>query len=672
MPCQTISQGHSSHSKLEGVYNRRQPGSSPHPALKHRQQQRNELRRSASLVLAKNQRGTCDAMDGPLPPFADWVTDPSRHSTSAQGKSRGSGSDFLEDLPPRLEDCLQRLAAADRELERCRNQQAYSMSSPANNRYRAARSEEPVMAAASSLQRQDSGGVSADGASAAARESPSRAGSSQQLGKPKPGTPQQPDNKPFSSGSVGIGEPAPEPPMANNVSFSGLDIPLDADFDDYADGSDKEGDQLGGGPSVIAEDLTGSIEEALLELDSKWQAVDRERTAVQSQRDDLAGRLSASEAREGSLDSQLRTLDAKLQEATNDIQVLRKKLGVSEQASQALKTRIGDLESREDALQIQANQLTTQLSASHSEVEKLTADLVEVETSRDLHQNRAKAESEAHAEKAQRAAKDQESTTRRAEVAEKALEEAQAALAAERHIREQSASAAAKEASQKAIDLETEGQRLAAREKKLEKELAAARERTRVAEEEMEAMRVAKDEALKARESRQEEAQAKLVAPPDEAAALENADSFDIFSMEAMGIPSLAAIPSLLFAADMPPATEACDGEQQDFPTLLPTQCMVDLMSNEIRLQTLTPIGPTRRVKLQSIDSITRPESPSGTVDLELVDDSAAAPHTLQRLRLRAVDEHCASALIAAISMPNRVMPGGMLGSPPGEEAQGH
>merc|ERR1712232_541304 len=132
-----------------------------------------------------------------------------------------------------------------------------------------------------------------------------------------------------------------------------------------------------------------------------------------------------------------------------------------------------------------------------------------------------------------------------------------------------------------------------------------------------------------------------------------------------MLVPSVAAIPNLVFAADLGPLdvpTGADDSDLQDHPTLLPTQCVIDLITSELRLQTLAPVGAVRRIRLEKIDSITRPESPRAVVDVEIKEDEPdaqwAALPPIQRLRLRAVDEHCASSLIAAISMPHRVMPG--------------
>lgn len=152
-----------------------------------------------------------------------------------------------------------------------------------------------------------------------------------------------------------------------------------------------------------------------------------------------------------------------------------------------------------------------------------------------------------------------------------------------------------------------------------------------------------------------------------------------------MTAPNLATVPELIFIGEV----DRCEGhESEEFYldstccSLSPARCQIDLVLNEILLVPLGPVGPTRKIPLASIRSFVQPQALRSAVDLELEADAfsevtrSSGPAD-KMLRLATWDEQAASALIAAISSPNRVMPGSFLATsgmatpaevrPPGE-----
>jgi len=554
-----------SNAKIQGVYSLRQPGFSPHPALRHRQLQRNGLRRSASLVLARSQSpATCGAhvlvpsdVDRQL--LADWPAELAQHGPleMLRGWSKAPRPAIAEEVNPCIEDCRTRIAAVDRELERFN-----------------------VVAKVPVLQPLGSSLLSAQA------------------------------EKPSTSSSFGLGEPAPEPPLAG--SFSSAEK-CEAILGDEMQGIDDFSSE---------EDLPAQLsvlEHQLLELDSKWQAVDEDRRHAQQQRDELATSLEARVAREAALESQVAALTTRLEEAEAKAKALSADLGVSEGEAQALRGRLEALERREQVLRYQANTLHAKLFVSCSEAEELHDRL-------------------GAARRGQEAAA---AGLREAEDAQQEAAERQAAAAA---------GSLAGLRAQLSEELLAERAAAELREAALREALAAAEGRHVLAEEALAARAAVPEPA---------EALATLAAIPASEATTE---------LDALAAPSFAGVPELLFASQLP-------AQGGLVPALQPVRCHFDFARSELRLQALAPTGPPCTLPLGHISSVARPESPRGVVDLELLSPQGLtpqAPHSScspqgprspellasRRLRLAAANEHAASTLVAAISLPGRVLPG--------------
>jgi len=608
-----------SHTKLDGVYGLRQPGFSPHPVLRHRievapavgfpdkaglgerrQQQRNDLRRSASLVLGQSKSSASTVAvvhdaERTSPHFAEWSagTTPQGPLQSLRGPywPKWSQPAFMDDLPPRLEDCRARLAAAEYELDR------YSKAAGGSG-FRAVKQQHELPAWTQAFSETDV---------------------LQPLSTVEP---------PPGSGRPGMREPAPEPPLATSL--------LGAEGDEEAE---LRGTAESDGDEELPKQLL-VLESQLLELDAKWQAVDKDKQDAQRRRDELAVSLGTSKAQEDGLSSQQLTLKSRLKEVETEAEALCKNLSVSESDAQVLRGQLGTLESREQLLQAQATALYSRLYVSEGDALEL----------RELLAERLRAaEAEVH-RPAHEASAEQLAANRKAE--------------GEVH---------------KWFDLQLAAQRAAAgrREADLMKALAAATQRHTLAEEALEAGR--KRAAVLRAEEDARRAAARAGAPSrpetpfgpwpgsdiDEARPV-SADHVSDDWLAGLGVH--AVIPELLFTANLDVAGEpsSAHGHRR-----WPTHCQLDLVRNELRLQALAPYGAACELPLQGLAAVAWPPpggGPPNVVELQLPQQEG--PNL--GLCLAAPDARAAGAVAAALTLPDRVPPGCLLEPMRGGGAAAH
>mmetsp|Transcript_25280 Transcript_25280/g.58921 ORF Transcript_25280/g.58921 Transcript_25280/m.58921 type:complete len:559 (+) Transcript_25280:71-1747(+) len=553
MPPSTLRQGMphiTSHAQLDGIYGLSQPGYSPHPVLRFRQQQRGELHKSASLVLAQSKQIDEWSADRTLPgPL---------QSLKGAYWPKWSPPAFVDKVPPRIDDCRVQLAAAERELDRY---------------------------------------------------------SDMYFGKLQP-------LQAVSSGSF-LNEPAPEPTLS--VSGEGTEP---------AEVSLLEGMSTGTGESGLEEDLPSQLsvlEAQLHELDKKWQGVDEDRQTAREDCAELISYLTASEAYESDLKSQVSELESRLQQVADDSDNLRSELSGSKSEAEALRRHLAGLDARERVLHSQATALCAQLYTSESTVLELHSQVTQASSVHlELLAEEVRAASEALTP--QHSSRELQQALQAAEEQERARMVRE--LAAERAVMEKRGAT-------------------------LEEELAAATLRHGLVEEAAESLR-----RERAEEARAAAAQERLAFHDRQQAELTPAQrhvldlpQFVISEPEAERLtePSAAdgvaasmqaAIPQLLFVEDLDDMARVHAGGAG-----LPAICQVNLASNELRLQPLEPSGSSRKVPLASIAAVSRPPSSQGVVEFELVGGDG-------QLRLTTADEHSAIALVAAASVPDRVLPG--------------
>lgn len=602
----------SSLGKLDGVYGLRQPGFAPHPVLKHRQQQRTELRRSASLVLSQNRSPAISAArdaERPLDP-AEWSADvnPSTPLRPLKGVNWPSWMHptFMNEVPPRLEDCRMKLAAVERELSR------YSKAAGGSG-FRAVKQQHELPAWV-----QDYEGLY--GQQALGGKSFSLMESERPL-----------------SGSFGMGEPAPEPLAASWPSPEGAEGP-EVQLED-------------GEVELDDEDLPGQLSQLqteLLQLDIKWQAVDDDRQSAKQQRDELESRLETCREQEHELTTRVADLGSQVKEAEAEKQTLCGSLSVSEEKAQELRRRLGTLELGEKTLQAQASGLLARLQTLQGEASEMQARL--------CRDGEAQQSTECHSSPINDLAIDQATSMELFEIEER-----------------------------KKVKAELEFMRSAAQKRQadLEKELAAATERHSLAEAELERVSLLAKESTDVPPTGTGQADEDTgghsplacdagtplanTSPgfPSESPAFEaeipsksiaaGTEKASVHSCQGAEGPSAAAIPELVFVTDLTPIDEqptVQPGGMLSQEPSFPAKCQVHLATNELCLQALTPVGPLCSAPLASIVA-TRLENSTGTfVEIEL------EGFTEGPVRLATTDEHAASALVAALGIPDRVPPG--------------
>mmetsp|Transcript_72432 Transcript_72432/g.223820 ORF Transcript_72432/g.223820 Transcript_72432/m.223820 type:complete len:397 (+) Transcript_72432:835-2025(+) len=391
--------------------------------------------------------------------------------------------------------------------------------------------------------------------------------------------------------------------------------------------------------------------------------------------------LEASLAGERDLQSQLAALGSDVEGKESEARALSGHLSVSEGKAEELRRQLGTLEVRERTLQMETGLLKTRLAAIEGETSELQGRLHQYDGAQEVLRGQSSVASEL------------------------LMDEAAEIELAESEMR-------------KMLAAELEAQRAAAgrRQADLESALAAATERHSLAEAELERLAVADhssapegptptavedDSAEEPPVCAKGEASAPVVEAPAERAGESSSSGAEGATAQAAGapvengresvtsgaeevvvhtpsgVPHSAPIPSLVFVSDT-----ACGNDEPDDPqggwqsstAPLPAKCQINLAGNELCLQGLAPLGPLHIVPLDSILSAARPESPAGSVvELELGALLGGAGAGAGLLRLSANDAHAASALLGALSLPNRVPPGFALGpslvAPPGEVA---
>jgi myosin heavy subunit len=380
-----------------------------------------------------------------------------------------------------------------------------------------------------------------------------------------------------------VTEPAPEPRLGMSLTkLEGCDFDTDGDAE------------------VSEEDLRAqlsTIESRLLDLDSHWQEVDRERHSFKVENAELSRNLEASRAREGELDTELRASQRSLEERVAEVQRLKTSVATLEGESATLRTQRDALKHREGVLDAQADSLHANLYASRNEVEKLKDSLAQKEQERAMI----------------------------AELLREAEDGAKRRKADEELVAETQLRMRARETLTKASQ---DGRFEAAISQKRGKEVTDSKSQL----DETAATNAFWDGFLEQETS----------APP----------------------PNISAIPELLFVEE-PSKTKSSSSSG----SLVPAICRIELGSKQFSLQMLSPAGNPRNISLEHVESIDRPDNHTGVVDLDIRASAGAGAASNatkpQRLRLVALDEHGASALVAAINLPDRVVPGCTLGGSP-------
>jgi len=133
-----------------------------------------------------------------------------------------------------------------------------------------------------------------------------------------------------------------------------------------------------------------------------------------------------------------------------------------------------------------------------------------------------------------------------------------------------------------------------------------------------------------------------------------------------MGAGMQTTAPELLHVSGLPSATgsQSALGTEGD-AGFVPATCKVDLAEKNLCLQVLQPSGQLQKISLMNINTITRPDDARGAVDVDVMAAAEGSAPQLaaksRRLRISAGDEDGASALCAGISLPDRILPGSCL-----------
>lgn len=313
---------------LEGVYKRRQPGYSPHPALLRAKQGPllSGIGDGGSPISRKINGSVSqfESVNAGKPNLA-WATlDLKREDIAAgvKGLPKWARPAFLQEVPPRLEDCRQRLVAAERELRQLEVAAAAEES----------RQWEVPMHDSIHLPP-----LVGKKAAAYVHLSPG----AQSMLYPR-----------TQNSSV---EPAPEPPMQE---------PQESGH--FPHGFGVNGDE---------EELTlhlDALEEQMEKLDAKWSHVDDSRRRNVRAKSRLQASLEESEAVGRSLKSDLSRTTAVLHETKKLAEDLRDHLGVFEAENAELRTYLQASQAQEVKLAGEAAVLAAQVAATKSDLEVLS------------------------------------------------------------------------------------------------------------------------------------------------------------------------------------------------------------------------------------------------------------------------------------------------------------
>lgn len=314
-------------SALEGVYGRRQPGYAPHPALRAKLGCAQPGNRGG-IGLFSDFNGNVDA---PRPAWGTLEL-PLKQSEGAdgiKGLPKWAHPAFLQEVPPRLEDCRQRLVAAERELKQL----------------------EVVAAVEAARQRWEVPGQNFNDGLHLPPLVSKKAVSMSPVGKYA--------NQDLRS----AGEPAPEPPM------------LEAPSEFFAH---RRGDSSVSG-TVGDEELSSQLEALemqLVKLDAKWTSVDEQRlrssrTTIKLQAEGLATKQELSEATSCLIDQKRLAED------------LQRSFEVSESQATMLQTELQISKRLGDGLEKQAASLNVEIAAARGQIEDLSGQLRRLEVIKD-------------------------------------------------------------------------------------------------------------------------------------------------------------------------------------------------------------------------------------------------------------------------------------------------
>lgn len=604
--------------KLEGIYSQRQPGFSPHPVLKHRLQQHSDLKRSAGLLLSPTLPAVSFEQKGSRVAGAEAAAD--------EGALRGNwlrpAPAYLDDLPPRLEDCRRRLVAADQELERCERATAGGPKVLGAVNYEADDGEDDLSGPLRVVE-----------------------GQLQELTRKW-----QKDREAMQAKQAELEAQLREAEGAKKVLTAQV-----AELGAAVARAHEDVDQARGALQTVqgqADDLRASlgVSEAqaskLREEATEWS---RKEAVLHAQATSLYSRLYQAQADVEHLRTNLEevqrhrdVLQEAAQETSSELaafqrQALQKKVAeLSIKADEALVAEL-ELEAKleaTEAAEASPRQAAFQKQALQKKVSELAVradDVLQLET------KLAAAEAAAEELMARLTARDALS----AAVARVAAPVPEAAVAAAEHR------AAAAEAKAKAAE---------ARLAELEARMMQAH------------VEAAVSSALQRMPSEGGSTVALQASPSERTASAHHHD--DASSEDAEELRTFVELmasfspplPQLAFAADAPPTRQ-----HHDTQNLQPVRVYLNLEQGELTVVPLEPVGDGQRIALANLTDILQPAHvfPDTVVDLELA-EGAAGPGAFAQgahpgLRIVWADEHQATAFVAALNREHRVAPGSVL-----------
>jgi hypothetical protein len=616
--------------KLESVYRRRQPGfegCNSHPILRKRQQQRSDLHRSASLVLAPPTQAPAAELPGIVEATA-----------------------LFNQIPARLESCRQRLLAAEVELERVHLQGNSEL-------FAASGTSAPV----ANADRPSSSGELASEPPVVSEENADADSDVESWSGPDSG----------GSGGIPVQLAAVEDRL---VALGSKWWNLEQDRTNMVRLRDELSTELAASKAreeaLIAQLQALVHRQHSLETDAKTlrtnlgvseaqtQVLTKKLGVSEKEAKDLQAQLITAGSRENILHTQVTSLHSQLYASQSDAEDLRHRLGMAKLSKEALadfkrqveetharevekkNDHIATLQStaqnREEVLQSQVTDLQSQLYTSKSEAEDLRHQLGSAELGQEALAERLQSAEQRSAAAAQECTALKQLLQRSEH---EALKNAEAAKQSTANIQTKSVDAPQAATAPMGMKKASIG------EAQFVEELA---ERERVYQ------RVIAQQVVSAVVVR---TMAKLFGEPDVSAEGTNSRSFDD---PAERFQNVAHIPELLFISDLGPIgtyADAADEDDEAYASRKPAKCQIDLDLHELRIQVLRPAGPSRKIKLHDVVSAERPDSSDATIDLEL-ESSNTDSKGPYRLRIAAADEAAVHTLLGAISVTTRVAPG--------------
>eukprot|EP00927_Polykrikos_kofoidii_P046358 TRINITY_DN40589_c0_g1_i1.p1 TRINITY_DN40589_c0_g1~~TRINITY_DN40589_c0_g1_i1.p1 ORF type:complete len:1129 (+),score=273.74 TRINITY_DN40589_c0_g1_i1:56-3388(+) len=370
--------------KTNGVYGAKQSGGASHPSLRHRQQQRQSLRQSASMLLSpvggKGNTGTRLESDGATQKSSMHSEQPRALSDPAlAGRKKWPKTSLFEEMPLRLEVCKNHLAAADMELEHATQYHETASVLPAAVIDNAEPTSEPSIdrlesppvverRSRRSTKRDLNGSPSRSRIGSRANTKSRRAEESTRIDDDSCSVPEQPsqtDDETLHSSNVAstlVNEPAPEP----------MDM-LESDEDLEAE--EAEAEELN--RNIV------SVEAKLANVGSRWLGAEQERRQLQEKNLELSRDLDKQSIA-------ARILDERLNASESQAQGLQKSLTASEAEAKELRAVRADLSQRLVVTLGQAKTLTANLVCSQRSIEALRDEMNQVKLAREVYEERAR------------------------------------------------------------------------------------------------------------------------------------------------------------------------------------------------------------------------------------------------------------------------------------------